>query len=590
VNVGQRQSAILGGACAVVLIGLFAEWEAYGPDGYASRGAQPWYPWILDLVTGATFVIAGAVAALRRPGSLVGPLLLLTALAWFAATLVEPSRFVSTELAPSLVFLYRGFLAHAILAFPSGRPTDRVEWIAVGVAYASSLLAPLWSQPLMGIALVGLLVGVTWRGYRRAPAWSRAARRDALTIAVVAAASVVASTAGHRLDLAYPLDDALTIALHLALMGIALGLASSLLRSERTELTDLVVELGESSRSGLGDELSRLIGDPSLRVAVWAPDVGAYVAANGRVTPLPEAGSALAATRVDREGEPLALVVHQRGALDDPELRQAVVDAVRLAVANARLRVRVEDQVAELALSRRRLVLAADAEGKRLEQRLRDGAVRHLGAVGTHLDAAARVVGQGVPTPLGTAIERCSKRLERVEEDLGSLAAGLYPRSLSEQGLAAALVELARDCPVRVELDVEVGPLPPGLATDAYLVCAEALANATKHAQARSVRVQVIEMPGRLSITVTDDGVGGALVDRGTGLRGLADRLASVGGTLTVGDRPDGGTEVVAMLPIPSNGEAVTTPHRVVQRAVETRIAGPAIPLVSTDGAPVAGS
>jgi hypothetical protein len=197
VNVEVRRAAILGGAGVVVLVGLLAEWQAYGPDGYASRGSQPWYPWILDLVTGAVFVSAGAVAALRRPASLVGPLLMLTALAWFAATLVQPSRFVGTELAPSLVFLYRGFLAHAILTFPSGRPADRVEGIAVGVAYASSLLAPLWYQPLVGVALIALLVGVCSRGYRRAPAWSRPARRDALTLAVVAAATVIFLTVGR---------------------------------------------------------------------------------------------------------------------------------------------------------------------------------------------------------------------------------------------------------------------------------------------------------------------------------------------------------------------------------------------------------
>jgi signal transduction histidine kinase len=569
---------------------VLAEWQAYGPDGYASRGVQPWYPWILDLVTGATFVIAGAVAALRRPASLVGPLLMLTALAWFAATLVEPSRFVGTELAPSLVFLYRGFLAHAILAFPSGRPADRIEWIAIGVAYSTSLFAPLWYQPLIGIVLVALLVGVCWRGYRRAPAWARPARRDALIIAVIAAITVLALTAGRRMDLAYPLDDALTIGFRVVLMGIALALTSSLLGSKRSGLTDLVVELGESSRSGLGDELSRLIADPSLRVALWAPEAGGYVAPNGGFLVPPEAGSALAATRIDREGEPLALVVYQRGALDDPELRQAVVDAVRLAIANTRLRARVEAQVAELAASRRRLVLAADAEGRRLEQRLRDEAVRHLAVVGSRIEAAAQVVGRDASGPLSAVLAGCRERLGRVEGDLGNLAAGLYPRSLSEHGLEGALVELARDCPIPVELDVIVGSVPAALATDAYLVCAEALTNTTKHAQATSVRVHVVEDSSRLIISVTDDGAGGASVGRGTGLRGLADRLASVSGALGVEDGPDGGTRVLATLPLPPRGGVVAAPHDVTQRAVETRTPGPAIPLVSTDGAPVSGS
>jgi signal transduction histidine kinase len=264
-------------------------------------------------------------------------------------------------------------------------------------------------------------------------------------------------------------------------------------------------------------------------------------------------------------------VVHQRGVLDDPELRQAVVDAVRLAVDNTRLRARVEAHVAELAASRRRLVLAADAEGRRLEQRLRDGAVRHLGVVGARLEAAARAVEQDAPAPLMTAIERCRKRLQRVEEDLAGLAAGLYPRSLSEHGLEAALVELARDCPVPTELDVRVGQVPRGLATDAYLACAEALANTTKHAQATWVRIQVAEAPGRLTISVTDDGVGGASIERGTGLRGLADRLASVGGTLAVEDRPDGGTRLAATLPLPTSDGAFRGTNDLAPQGVESR-------------------
>jgi signal transduction histidine kinase len=268
------------------------------------------------------------------------------------------------------------------------------------------------------------------------------------------------------------------------------------------------------------------------------------------------------------------VVVHASGTLDELELREAVVDAVRLAAANVRLRAEVEAQVGELTASRRRLVVAGDAEGERLAQRLRDGAMRRLETVGSHLDdAAVGVAGSGA---MATAVERARERLHRVTDDLHRFALGLDPRPLSEGGLAAALGELARDCPVPVTLDMAIDLAEPSgeVATAMYLVCAEALANATRHAQASSISIALTAAPGSVRLTVVDDGVGGAALGAGHGLRNRADRVTSLGGTFTLRSPEGHGTRVEVSLPLP----------------VETHSSKVEIPMVNTDAAPTGGA
>ncbi|CAN5514000.1 hypothetical protein BH24CHL9_BH24CHL9_12890 [soil metagenome] len=555
-----RTALVVAVSFAIGAFGLVAEWVAYGPGGHAS-GVDATYPWMLDLLTGLVMAACGAIGVGRRPASLVGPLFLLGAVAWFAGTLLEPPRGVSTVFPPSAAFLYRGFLAHALVTFPSGRPADRVEWIAVGLGYVTALLAPLWHRPIWGFALVGLLVAVTWRAHRRARGWPKAARRDALGVAVLFAATVVVLTAGKAIGLPYPLSDAMTIGFHLVVMAGVVRLTARLARSDQHELTDLVVELGERPSTTLGGELGELLGDPTIRVALWSESRQAYVDELGpQLVPqiaAPRAGE----TRIDQDGRPLALVTHQPGTLDDPGIRRAVSDAIRLAAANARLRSRVRAQVEQLAASRRRLIVAGDDEGERLARRVHEGAIRHLEAVGARLRAAAAaaaisgpdstVSGEGEKQAAVTraAVERSQRRLERALDDLHGFALGLGPRR-AVAGFRDGLAGLAQESPIPVDLQVEADRLPDALATDAYLVCAEALANIAKHARASRVRVEVITADRELRLRVSDDGVGGATIHGGAGLRGLADRVASLDGSLVIDSHPDRGTIVTARWPL----------------------------------------
>jgi hypothetical protein len=249
-----RIAFVLATGTAVVALGLAAEWVAYGPHGYLVNRVDATYPWVLDLVTGYVFLGSGLIATLRKPSSLVGPLFILAAAAWFASTLIEPPRYVGTAVTPSVVFLYRGFLAHAILAFPTGRPADRVEWSAIVIAYGASLFAPLGYGALTDTALVGLLVAVAWRGARHARGSARPARREAFHAAVLLALATAIVTAARALDVGGPPAEALAIGFHVALMAVVIRLSLRLIGSTRPELTDLVVELGAGARATMRSE------------------------------------------------------------------------------------------------------------------------------------------------------------------------------------------------------------------------------------------------------------------------------------------------------------------------------------------------
>ena len=316
---------------------------------------------------------------------------------------------------------------------------------------------------------------------------------------------------------------------------------------QQTAVADLVVELGEARSGTLRGQLSRALGDPSLAIGYWLPDRAGFVDAEGHMLALPGAGSGRSVTVVEREGQPVAVLVHDPAVLEDPGLLEAVTAAARLAAANARLRAEVRARVEELAASRRRILAARDEERRRLERRLREGAEARLRELAVTLRR-----GQGSVSGEQTRdqIAHAEEQLGRTLEELRRLAQGLHPRVLAEHGLADALAALAKDFPVPVDLNVASPQLPQRVAAAAYFVCAEALANTAKHAAAARVTVAVTSSDGRLRVEIADDGVGGADPAYGSGLRGLADRVETLGGTLRVQSTPGRGTRLAAEIPL----------------------------------------
>ncbi len=203
----------------------------------------------------------------------------------------------------------------------------------------------------------------------------------------------------------------------------------------------------------------------------------------------------------------------------------------------------------ELAASRARLVEAADAARRRIERDLHDGAQQRLVAAALELTILEGRLDRD-PAGAKAVLGRAREHLEHGLGELRDLARGIHPAVLTERGLEAAVLALVQRAPVPVDLDVDVPErLDAGIEAAAYFVVSEALTNVAKYADARTVDVALRTSGGTLLVTIADDGVGGADLDRGSGLRGLADRVQAVGGVLEVSSPPGEGTRLCARLP-----------------------------------------
>jgi signal transduction histidine kinase len=504
--------------------GLVAEW--LGP-GFAD--AATWTP---DLITGWTLLLTGLAARARRPESRFGLLLAATSAAWFAGTLW-----------PALATLHRAPLAQAVFAFPSGRLASTLDRAAVGLLYATWPLAP---SEALTIAFALLLVAIPVADRRKAVGVDRRGRLPAVW-AAIALSIVVAAGAGARI--AFPegdADDPALLTYEVVLCAVAVGLTATLVSGRwlRPPVADLVVELGETRTATIRDALADALGDPSLEVAYRAD--GGWVNAWGQPVVLPPEGAGRAVTPIERDGRAVAVLVHDPGVLADPGVADAVSRAAALAAANAQLQRDIRAQAAELEASRRRLLVAGDAERERLEHRLRRGAERRLARLAAKL-AHARTSASGDALE---SVDHAERRLASTIADLEELGRGLHPRLLSELGLEGALAELARRSPLPVAVSVATGRLSGELEAAVYFVCSETLANAAKHAGATGVAIRAVAGGGELTVEVADDGRGGADAAKGSGLRGLADRVEALGGELGIESPPGGGTLVTARLPL----------------------------------------
>jgi signal transduction histidine kinase len=521
-------------------LGIAAEWSLYG---WSHPG-----DWLPDLLTGWCLIGCGLVGWSRRPESWSGALLAATGFAWFAPNFATSGVGGLDWLGAHALYWHRAPLAALVLTYPSGRPAGRFEAGVVAALCVIALIVPVWRDEVTAIVLAAALLAVAARGYVRAAGRER--RMRLLSLRATGLVSVtLAVTALIRVSVPGRAPTLATLhAYQVMLCVLSIGLLIGLLRApwERSEVTDLVVELGEARSATLRDALAQALGDPSLELGFWFPAAAAYVDGDGRRLQLPAPGSTRSATRVDRDGQPMAILVHDPSVLGDQGLVDGVASAAKLAAANVRLREDVRARIAELAESRRRIIAASDEERDRLERRLRDGAQRRLAQLRRTLSDARQVAASAATAE---RIAHAQAQLSRTQQELRRLARGIHPRELSEHGLASALAAIAVDFPVPVELSVLVKDAPAAVESCAYFVCSEALANVAKYASASRVRVSVTARAGgTTAVEIEDDGIGGADLERGTGLRGLADRVDALGGRLTVLSPPGRGTRLSALI------------------------------------------
>lgn len=516
---------------AAVGLGIAAESHLYGWGD-----TRQWAP---DLAVGWVTVACGLVAWWRRPDSRSGPLLAAAGGAWFLG------NFWSDAL-----YLYRGPLVHLALTYPSGRARGRVQRGAIGIGYGAAVVPSVWASAAAALVLASALFVVAVREYAIAPFNERSARLRALAASSWLAVLFAGTAATRLASGSEAVATATLIAYQIGIALFALGVVTGLVigATSRVPLTDLVVELEEGESGGVRDALAVALGDPTLEIGFPLPGGSGFVDARGRSLELPGDDSNRRVIHLRRDGADAVVLVHDEGTPDDPELLDAVNAAARLAAANARLHAEVQRQLDEVDASRRRLVRAGDEQRQRLEQRLRDGAMQRLSEIGTML--ARRRNGRLSPETC-QRLEQARARLAETLVDLRELGAGLHPRVLSEHGLATALASLAERSPVATELAVPDMRFPPEVEAAVYFVCSEALANVAKHASAQTASVSILMPPGEMVVEVVDDGRGGAAITgSGTGIRGLADRVEALGGSLELVSPPAGGTRLRASLPL----------------------------------------
>jgi hypothetical protein len=497
---------------------------------------------IADGTVGVVLLVCAAAARRKRPDSRTGIVLVLACLAWFAG-----------DVWPALLFVHRAPLVVLMLTYPAltTRRDPEIAAATVAVLAATMALGPVARSPGWTSATASVLVGLAAVRVGRSAGTLRRARLAALTGAAGFAAVLLAGAWNRAAETG--LSEAISWAYLLAVAAIVVGLVADLLRRRWVDAvaTSLITDLGgRTERGSLTGLLARTIGDPDLVVGFDAGDgTGDFVDETGRQVSVDLVAIDRHVSIVeDNAGRQVAVLVYARSTTVDPALARIVEAAVRLSVSNARLHADAQRQVTDLQASRRRLVEAADGQQRRIRTEL-------LARVAPCIDAAAAGFERLAPeidATIGHLVDEVTERLRVAASELDDLADGLPPRVLAEQGLEPALRELVLGLPLQHRLWVDLPTLPPAVEAAVYFLCAEALTNVVKHAGASAVRVVAATSERGVEVRITDDGRGGATVGAGSGLRGIADRVAALGGRLAVRSTPGSGTELSATLPVPA--------------------------------------
>ncbi|HYB26067.1 MAG TPA: histidine kinase [Solirubrobacteraceae bacterium] len=540
---------------------------------------------VLTVLVGASLLGCGLASWRARPENRLGPVMVLTAFAWFAGQLSEaPEAWVYT-LGAAIQYWWVLGLIYLLLSFPSGRLPGRLERWLMGAGCSlfviqllamlegnksglrcptcpSNLLQVVSDNPdarnllllerLLGGVLVTVIIVVLARRWWRA---SPAQRRAVAPVIVAGCITLAALAWTQALDLLGDPLSALPATVWFyttAAVPIAVMFVFVQRRLARGMVAGLVVELGQPSLApDLREALARTLGDPSLELAYWFPAEQCYVDGAGQMVKLPNARDGRSSTFVERDGQPIAVLLHDPVLEHNGELVRSVCAAASLALENERLQAELRARLSELQASRARLVEATDAERRRIERDLHDGTQQRLVSIAMSLGLLeSKLPDQETATrPL---VHEAREALALALQELRELTHGINPPLLTERGLAAALDELCRRAalPAHLQLNLRAEVrLPDQVESAAYFVASEALTNAAKHSHGSEVRVSASHQSGMLTLEVVDDGIGGAAGAGGSGLRGLADRVEALGGRLTVSSPPGRGTNLRAEIP-----------------------------------------
>jgi signal transduction histidine kinase len=540
---------------AGTVAGLGAEWSSLGTGGRPSDV-------LLDLAIGLTYLYGGLVTAGRVASMRTGALMAGVGVTWFIRPLVGSEVPAVDYLAQAFQDTWAVLLLALVVSYPSGRFETRFDRIGM-LAFAAGVMALpillLVPMPLVvnegdkvfvvAFGLAILATALVVRRWVEAPA----RRREEYLPVLVAGGLYILSVAVNLIRRIFEIPDAdaalAVAAVNLAPAAIPVALLIGFYRQSERRMQALV--------DAIPDPLYRVDREGRL-----LDTVGARPGGRPKSGPLGAVRHALFPAR----SRPLSDAIEQ--ALDHDDLRSVDLELelpggrreleVRLVpsgpnevTAIARDFTEQREAEAEVRRSRARIVEAADAERRRVERNLHDGAQQRLVALSLALRRARTQLAEGAHDAASATLEEAATQLTTALAELRELARGIHPAILTEAGLGAALHALATESPIPTTLELDApAEISPQVEAAVYYVVAETLANVAKYAQASAVQILLGVDQGSLRLEIRDDGRGGADPSAGSGIRGLTDRVAALGGRLDVRSPEGKGTQVVARFPM----------------------------------------
>jgi signal transduction histidine kinase len=525
--------------------------------------------WLLVMfpAVAAVYLATGLLAWRRRPANRVGALLVFGALSWWGAGLANTDTGALIAAGQIVASLPIVVVLHLLLAFPSGTLRTRVCRGLAGCGYAIALLlqapqymftesvapyAPLavrsdphlahlayqvqtWSGAALILAITVVLVG----RLRAAPRRSRGLLAPVYAYGIVAILFLPVSA--HLFT--QPGVDVTLVALQLGVLAgvptafVLIILLGDFARTAEIEQLGSWLGAGQPGAGGMNSALAEALGDRSVQLVLWWPARAGYFDGAGNQVELPANGERRAAVEIDSDGRRLGAILYDATLIAEPELVRSAGRVVAIALERELLSTELTRSQEALELARSQIAETVEQTRRRIGQDLHDGLQSRLVLLALE---AGLLEHDGLRQGLETAID-----------ELRALVEGSMPSIVVERGLYRAIEDLVRRLPVPVSVVVDAGlpPLPPAVESTAYFIICEAVTNAIKHSGARRLQLHLSRLEGSLHIEVGDDGVGGGAVPPGAGLRGMAERVALIGGQMQI-DSPSGaGTRFVADLP-----------------------------------------
>ncbi len=570
---------------AIAVAGLVSGAASVALIADSNHNPEPGPSIAIGLLLGWSFIGTGLFAWWRRPANRFGPMMVgvgFLSLLGAATSANQPVVFTVGVLTCNLFFV---LFAHMVLAYPHNHLERSWHRRLIAAGYVLAVAGPLphllWGfdpdmcqgcpeSPLFisenenlrialnaAVSVIGAVftlavVGILLRRRRDATPPQRRAMAPVLWSAVTILVLLAAALGSDAFGVARVTDVLGWLSL-IVFASVPWVFLIGLVRTRVAgagAVSELLLRLGEEPGTGsLRCRLSQALGDDSLQLAFGLEDKARWVDADGHTVELPETG-ARTWTAVELEGRVVGAIVHDVTLTQEPELLRSVSAAAGLAMENERLQAQLRARVEELRASRDRIVEAGMSERRRLERNLHDGAQQRLVALSLTMRLAQSKVRKD-PEKAEAMLAAAHDELTLALGELRELARGIHPAVLSDRGLGAALEALAGRAPLPVELrDIPEDRLPEPIEAAAYFVVAEALTNVVKYAHASQATVTVERVNGHAIVEIADDGIGGADPDRGSGLRGLADRVSALDGRMRLDSPAGAGTRLRAEIPV----------------------------------------